>query len=211
MSFFNDYFGGHVICINCAHRPDRKAHAEKEFERLGISPVIWFDGHTEVVVDGRVSGNAGCTASHRGVLEIIAHNRWERTMVFEDDFEVIYSDFHERFERFIAQLPADWNLFYLGGGYAEKPIRRVSPRVFQVAGMMTTSSYAITWQQARRMAPYVSGVGPIDSIFQGFNLNAPTYVMSPRAIVQYPNHSDLQEREMSNAASMMDKAMEPNL
>lgn len=210
MSVLNEIFGDRVFVINCAHRQDRMAHFDAMAKRHGFT-YQRFEAHSGVVVDGRVNGNAGCTASHRGLLELCAHHRWPWTMIFEDDADIIYQDFNERLARAWRELPADWGLFYLGGGYAQPPIRRVSQRIIQVAGMMTTSSYAITWQQARKMAPYISGIGPIDSLFQGFNREAPSYCISPRCVVQYPNHSDLQERESANGQSMLDRALEANL
>ena len=53
----------------------------------------------------------GCTASHGAVLAHIAQvgrtNPNFRALVLEDDFKVLHSDFTERFERTVAELPAD--------------------------------------------------------------------------------------------------------
>lgn len=209
MTFLQDYFEK-VFVINCAHRPDRRKHISDLLGFHGIR-FEFFDAHTGVVVDGKVNGNAGCTASHRALLELCAHHRWRSMFVFEDDADIIYRDFHERFDRFIQEVPADWGMIYLGGGYGEAPICRVSKHVLQVGRMMTTSSYGITWQQARKMAPYISGVGPIDSLYGGFNLEAPTYCITPRCVVQLPSVSDLQDRHMDNSQSMLDCALESSL
>lgn len=211
MSLFSDYFGGNIFVITTRKRQDRRDQICRELVRLGINAPIWFDGHTDVLVEGRVSGNAGCVASHRGVMEIIAHQQIERAMILEDDCQCIYNDFDERFERFIRELPSPWGIFYLGGGYAEPPIRRASPHVIQVGRMMTTSSYAVTWQMARKMAPTLCGGGPIDSLIARFNRDAPSYCISPRCMVQRPSYSDLQEREMDNSQSMLDRALEQKM
>ncbi len=43
------------------------------------------------------NGNMGCTASHRGVLELICHHRWQRTLILEDDFMIVVppDEFHD--------------------------------------------------------------------------------------------------------------------
>lgn len=208
MTPFEEYFGGRLFCINCAHRTDRWEHAQAQFAKFGLTTVQRFDAHTGVIVHDQVNNNAGCTASHRALLEIIAFNRWPRAFIFEDDFEIIYEDFHDRWARYIKDVPADWDMIYLGAGYGEPPVARVSPHVIRAARLLTTSSYGITWQHARKIAPYISGIGPIDSLYGGFHRDARTYIFQPRLVVQYPNFSDLQGREMDNSQSMLDRAHE---
>lgn len=211
MTAFEDYFSGHLFVINCAHRQDRMAHFTAMAQRFGLTAVQRFEAITGIVVDGRPNGNAGCTASHRALLEMQIANGWPRVFIFEDDAEIIYSDFHERWERFVGELPPTWQMLYLGAGYGEPPIARVSPHVIRAGRLLTTSSYGITLEAARRIAPTLSGVGPIDSLLGGFHRELETYLIAPRCIVQYPSHSDLQEQPSGNAQSMLDRALEANL
>lgn len=211
MTPFEQYFDGRLFVINCAHRPDRLAHFNAMAARAGLTAIQRFEGITGIVVDGRVNGNAGCTASHRALLDLQIANGWPRMFVFEDDAEIIYHDFHERWDRFERELPPTWDLLYLGAGYGEAPMARVSPHVIRAGRLLTTSSYGITLAMARRMASSISGVGPIDSLYMGFQREAETYIISPRVCVQYPNFSDLQERDSGNAQSMLDRALETNL
>jgi hypothetical protein len=206
MTPFEEFFYGRVFVINLAKRTDRMAHfsamcARQRFEAIG--------GLTDET--GRVNGNMGCTASHRALLDLQIANAWPRMFVFEDDAEIIYHDFDERWLRFERELPASWDLCYLGAGYGEPPIARMSPHVIRAGRLLTTSSYGITLAQATKMAPHISGVGPIDSLYGGFHRDAETYIISPRCVVQYPNFSDLQESESGNAQSMLDRALEASL
>src|ERR1044072_9187822 len=128
--------------------------------RTGLTAVQRFEAIGGIMVDGRVNGNAGCVASHRALLEMQIANDWPRLWIFEDDADCIYVDLHERWDRFARELPETWQMCYLGGGYFEAPIARVSPHVIRAGRLATTSSYGITLEAAKRIAPTLLGVGP---------------------------------------------------
>lgn len=199
----NDYFS-RIFCINLARRADRWSHVEEQCRRWGLQ-VERFEGYDQIVDDdGRVSGNCGCTASHRALLEVIAYHRWPRVLILEDDFEVCVPDFNDRFTAMIGEVPEDWDMLYLGGSYGEPPQYRHSEHVVRINRMMTTSSYAVTDRTARRLAPYVYGNGPIDSLYGPFHRDARCYIFQPRLMVQCPGLSDLTHYHMDNGPSMLD-------
>ena len=223
MSNFADWFSK-IIVINLARRPDRWAHFQAEMEKIGVRLDQYerfegYDrpaeaaGYPEAEPEKHYTnekaygwGNTGCTASHRGVLELIAHNHWARTLVLEDDAEVIDpKNFAALWAHIETRIPEEWDLLYLGGHYGENPQARVNPNILRTGRMLTTSSYAITWQMARRMAPFICGTGPIDSLFGGFNRANLCFCFQPRLFAQYTNVSDIQNREMNNRMSMTDR------
>lgn len=197
-----EYFD-HIVLINLERRKDRLAESLQQFHKLGINlgevSVILFTGH-----DMPGDGNRGCTASHRGVLELICHHRWQRTLILEDDFHVVHDDCQERFGAMIGEVPNDWDMLYLGGHYGEKPRERVSPHVIRINHMKTTSSYAVTLEQARRMAPHIYGVGPIDELYLKCHMENNCYIFDPRLMIQRPGFSDLQGHVMDNGGCMSD-------
>lgn len=209
MNVINDYFD-RIFVINLASRPDRRAHAEAELQKLGITKAEWFEAYNRPKDhNGTPNGNMGCTASHRAVLEIIAYSKTPRALVLEDDFSIAVNSPTKWFDGMIKEVPETWEILYLGGHYGGPPISRISSHVIRIGRMMTTSSYGITWQMARKMAPHISGVGPIDELFCGFlNKDHECYIFSPRLFVQYPNFSDLNDREMDNSQCMLDSAHE---
>lgn len=210
MTPFENFFDGRLFVINVAARTDRMDHFYAMAKRVGFS-YTRFEATTGMMVDGRVNNNACCTNSHQRLLEMQIANEWPRVFIWEDDADVIYSDFHERWGLFERELPENWDQLFLGGGYAEPPLARLSPHVIRCGRMMTTSSYGITLAHAKRVAPALIGIGPVDSAMSGFHREAMTVVISPRVAVQYPNYSDLQGCEMSNAQSMLSRALEANL
>lgn len=199
----NNYFQK-IYVINLSRRADRWMNVERQCKKFGIT-VDRFAAYDGVLgADGKVSGNAGCTSSHRAVLELIAHARIERALVLEDDFEIVDEAFLEMFDSMIRDVPEDWDFLFLGAGYAEDPIARVNGSVIRASRLLTTSSYGITWRMARKMAPYISGVGPIDSLYGGWQREAKTYILSPRLMVQAPGMSDLTGQHSINSNSMLD-------
>jgi hypothetical protein len=104
----------------------------------------------------------------------------------------------------IPEVPDDWQMLYLGGHYAENPQSRVSPHVIRINQMKTTSSYAVTLDAARVMAPFIHGAIPIDELYADFNRNLRSYIFQPRLMIQADGYSDLQQHWMSNEGCMTD-------
>lgn len=209
----NTYFD-HLMVINRDSRKDRWEHFREQCGRYGFAAER-FRAHEGTMLDGTFNGNFNCTASHRGVLELIAHNRWERTLIFEDDVEVVepgrYEDhavgrlpFHEQWEQIVPEIPRDWDMLYLGGHYGSPPLARVSPHIIRINTMLTTSSYAVSAKFAYEVSPHIHGVGPIDTLYSKFIPKYKCYCVQPRLFVQYENESDLQHRVMENAQCMLD-------
>lgn len=202
-----------IIVINLRRRRDRLAHFLDQMDSIGVSvaDITVFEGYDKPELQGVPNGNLGCTASHRGVLELIAFNRWERVCVFEDDATVraAYApNFDVHFEHAFLDVPQDFDICYLGAHYANDPIRKVTARVVECSRVLTTSSYVIGWKQARKMAPHISGVGPIDNLFGDFTAKGGSYVLFPRLFVQYTNQSDLTGQMAENTTCMEDKSHE---
>lgn len=197
----NDYFDK-IICINLDKRTDKWTDCLAQFEKYHLT-VERFSGHDRSIG----WGNDGCTASHRGVLELICHNRWPRTLILEDDFVVIEENIQSLFSQFISEVPVNWDMLYLGGHYADKPKRRVSEHVIEINRMLTTSSYGVSYDFARKVAPFIIG-GAIDSSYFTYQEQGNCYILQPRLMAQRESFSDIQQRICNNRPCMEDKRHE---
>lgn len=206
MNPLTQFFGDRVFCINVASRRDRWEHVLKLEAQFGL-PITRFDAVTHLTLDGQYNGNLNCTASHRALLDLMVESNWPNMFVFEDDFDILHTDFNDKACRILSELPEDWDMVYLGGHYGERPLSRHSPHLIRCGRFLTTSSYGISLKMAVKMRESITGVGPIDSLYGGFHRDNLCYVADPRLVVQYPNASDLQGgRFMDNSQCMLDKA-----
>lgn len=208
MSPIETYFDK-IFVINLERRADRWDHVLQQMRLLGIENFERFNAYDRPLDHNRnPSGNQGCTASHRALYEIISYHGWNRVLIFEDDFSVCVDNPQQQFQKMVGQVPDNWDMLYLGGHYADEPknFTRISRHVIKCGRMFTTSSYAITSGFARKIAPYISGVGPIDSLLGGFcTPENNVFIVSPRIFVQYPSFSDLTDSHSSNHQCMMDR------
>jgi hypothetical protein len=205
MTPFEKFFDGNLIYINLAHRVDRRKNFENEMKNLGIENYERFDA----IDAGKGFGNHGCCASHRAVMDLIVKRGLRRAFVFEDD-SVVRQQFRDSFHDTVAaplrELPEDWDIVYLGGGYADDPQGWHSRHLIRINAMKTTSSYGITAKAALGLRDYIPencGQG-IDDIFSGYFADKQAFISEPRLFIQYNNYSDLQQAVLNNGMSMED-------
>lgn len=204
MTFFEKFFDK-IIYINLARRPDRRASFENEMKHLGITNYERF----EAIDAGPGWGNHGCCASHRAVMDLIVKRGYRHCFVFEDDSVVrpqFRDSFHNEVVAPLRELPEDWDLCYLGGGYGDDPQGWYSKHLVRINAMKTTSSYGVTAKSARELRDYIPencGDG-IDNIFSGYSPGHMSFISEPRFFIQYNNYSDLQQAVLNNGMSMED-------
>src|SRR5690349_5350626 len=106
-----------IFCINLERRKDRKAHASKEFDKLGISPVFYpaIDAHElSIGHQGRLKpGMIGCLLSHYSLLQHCMLNGYQRVLIFEDDLRIITGGI-ALLEDAMPYLPKDCDFAYIG-------------------------------------------------------------------------------------------------
>lgn len=174
-------------------------------ESIGVTCVERF----EAIDDCMTFRNKGCTASHRAVMEIIIERGLPTAFIFEDDCTVrerFRSSFHDEFQVIARELPDDWQMFYLGGHYANKPRAWHSKHLVLMGQMKTTSSYGVTLESAKILRDLIAPdtTNSIDNLYAGFNETGRCFISEPRLFVQYGNYSDLQKAVTHNEGCMED-------
>jgi hypothetical protein len=192
----NDIFDK-IFIINLDRRQDRWIQCQELMEAYKFKAERFAACDME-------NGHAGCTASHKKILELIHFNQWPRTLVLEDDFEPLHRDMNTRVKSMMDLAPSQWDIIYLGGQYRERPQSRYSERFVKVNGILMTSSYVITPKFAAKMAPSLLGNAQIDCLFSGFLPEANAYICEPRLFVQRPSYSDLSVSFADNRGAMLD-------
>ncbi len=202
-----------IYCINLPSRVDKWRECEAEFRKYGLTQVERSDG-VPWKEAGHINALGGCVTAHLNVFKKIVANNFQRTLILEDDFEIIHKDFHKRWEEIIEEVPEQWDMLYLGGHYAEPPKYRVSEHIIRIGRMMTTSSYAINYKTAEELIPlFTNSSKPgssdaADNLLYGTHLEKLCFITTPRLMSQRPGLSDIQHRHMNNRQCMSDSIHE---
>lgn len=134
------------VCINLDQRPERWQRIQRSFTAHGIDSVQRFsatDGNDVALPHNWIhSGGAyGCLLSHVQVVREARDAGAASVLIFEDDV-VFDPQFKEKFASFIQELPADWDMLFLGALHKDEPVV-VSEHVARITKANSTFAYAI--------------------------------------------------------------------
>lgn len=149
-----------ILIINLKNRPDKRKLCDFQMKVLGIPYYKYIEGFngkdfmsnesailtkesglSDIKIDRNLiaRGNEahfGCLVSHmKAFKNIITRNQTQPVLILEDDFLADGLAFRD-LPRFVAQLPADWDVFYPGhcapkntcGTYLESEQRICKPK-----------------------------------------------------------------------------------
>jgi hypothetical protein len=213
---FQDHFDS-ILCLNLDDRPDRWASACSEALRLGITKLqrISATPHRE--------GHRGAAITHTSVWKRIAGGEFGNVvLVLEDDFLMVdaeslvragyaptsdemrifsslQGDLSQRFDLVYREIPPDWDMIFLGGGYQKKPFGLVAPHVVRTAGMLGMHAYVLNKRSAAALdwdfqCLYPTNDWPLAidcTILPVLAKGMRFYVTSPRFFVQRPSPSSI--------------------
>jgi GR25 family glycosyltransferase involved in LPS biosynthesis len=201
--------------VNLAHRTDRRAHAEAEFAKAGISarrfeaykPEDWKGDPAKVLrMRNRTPGAIGCMASQMAVIETVVGT--DRIAVVNEDDVVFCEDIQKRLAYIAEKCPKDFAVFWLGGTFhvpavwhKNDEIRRdvqctSDPRILRTYGIWSTYSYAVPGHRAREVLDILdANMHRSDGIDHCAILYLepvlPTYCFVPGCAKQYDSESSI--------------------
>lgn len=137
-----------AICINLDKRKDRWKESQQEFKRLGIQAERF----------PALTGTNGMQGLHLSNQVIFKGNAGKSILVMEDDV-VFNIPLFPALHRAYNELPAGWDMLYLGGN-ANQPQIRYSNWLYRANGILTThailySSKMTQWLAENMVAPAV--------------------------------------------------------
>jgi GR25 family glycosyltransferase involved in LPS biosynthesis len=142
MVTFNELFES-MIYMNLDKRPDRKLLAEKEFDRMGISPIrmpgVFIKGSNNQLVDNAL----GCMFAH---IECLKWGLEQKTnvFIFEDDIQFIDKpNIKELTDAACGELAQrEWDMFYLATNIL-RPHYQVSKHLSRLTHGQSTVAYGV--------------------------------------------------------------------
>jgi GR25 family glycosyltransferase involved in LPS biosynthesis len=203
-SNINDIFDK-VYCINLKRRVDRWEQVSREFEKYNIKVERFgaIDGRTiinKVPKSPLPIGHIGCVLSHLSVLKHCNDHGYNNILIFEDD--VKFNDiFPTIFKKCHDELPDDYDMFYLGGGYSPawpRPAGSIVPYSDSLSlcvNVLTGTGYSVNKKSIKKVIKIIEDDGlinPIDVIYsQRIQPAKKSYMCNPRLLIQAPGYSDI--------------------
>ena len=177
-----------VIVINVPRRGDRLTQFKREAEKVG------FEFEVHEALDGKLIGMDPIVAgrlSHAQVLRKIKPD--EMVLICEDD-AIFRDDFNDHFDAYMADLPSNWDIFYLG---ALK--NQVSPvNNHWVRQIETTGTHAYCVNPAKvDLFIHIARENEkwIDVAYRLWADRTNAYITHPNLVIQSDGYSDLRECE----------------
>jgi hypothetical protein len=129
--------------INLEERKDRLEESLSEFNKNNIVGVDRFDAIkiTENNDYGWII--RGCTHSHMDILKLQVENKWEKVIIFEDDFflDVCDENIKSVSNEMISKIyETDFDLFFLGSCLMEKS-EKINDYLIKPRGLVQTTVY----------------------------------------------------------------------
>jgi len=182
---FNQVFE-QVVVINLARRPDRMAQIKAQLDAHKIT----FERFE--AIDGQelgIGGVAACAMSHRAVIE--KYKDCQSLFIFEDDAE-LNPNFEQLWDVFIANLPDDWQMIYLGCNRVKS--ETIANGVDKLLLGITTHAYGAKQSVFNSMIDVSKRAEAIDLSYMQLQVSVPTYVAVPTMVGQVPGFSDIEQR-----------------
>lgn len=172
----------------------------------GYGEKPWFRGRAK---DFRWAGRAGCTLSHRKVMEEGLRRGWDVFLVLEDDICLrdVSSDFWDRLNSLIFEKQTDWDMCYLGYTTPRGPaktIAEIDPNssLCEIRGARTTHAYLVKASIAKWLSQelpteetvwsWCANKRVVDRWYsRNISQRYKVICVTPSLIVQAPSYSDL--------------------
>jgi hypothetical protein len=174
-----------IMCINLRERTDRFEEAKREFARVGIRQVVFFQSERQADRDKAIID------AHMACLRYAVERNVPYVLVFEDD-ALFLEDYETHLPQALEFLRSrsDWNLFHFGG-FIFRKVERVTPHILRGA-LLNVHAVVVRTEFAKKILekrPYCSGMS-VDLFYSALNGNSSYVYVDPLICIQRPSASD---------------------
>ena len=173
-----------IIVINVERRSDRLQDFDTESKKIG------FEYEVHKALDGQHLGMSPIVAGRLSHIEVLRKIKPDEMVLICEDDALFREDFNEVIDEYMADLPEDWDIFYLGALKNEvKPVNKHWVRQVVSTG---TQAYCVNpakvdlfIQIARDFEKW------IDVAYRLWADRTNAYIAQPNLVIQSEGYSDL--------------------
>jgi hypothetical protein len=174
-----------IMCINLRERTDRFEEAKREFARVGIRRVVFFQSERQEDRDKAIID------AHMACLRYAVEKKVPYVLVFEDD-ALFLEDYQKHLPQAIEFMRSrsDWNLFHFGG-FIFRKVERVTPHIIRGA-LLNVHAVVVRTEFAKKILekrPFCSGMS-VDLFYSALNGDSSFVYVDPLICIQRPSVSD---------------------
>lgn len=191
-----------VFVINLKRRPDRLQEITKECEKhsLPFELIEAIDGHVAFPNAPRriMQGALGCQASHiKALKEALKYD--EHCLILEDDCQFT-DNLSPLFSSFFEDLPANWDVFFLGGSLLWKDaISDFKPNLKRANNVLCTHAYMVNRNSIEKLLScFESRKFKVDVLFTEFQKENNCFIAYPELATQRKGYSDIVDAVTDN-------------
>lgn len=190
-----------VFVINLERCPDRKQHIIDQLEGVQYEFIAGIDGMTlnmsqlieegiwdrdrceRTIRRGIHMGEVGCAMAHMKIYRKMVDENISNALILEDDIEIYHESIEAHLEEAISQLPAKWDLLYLG--YQQDSRLKYSSNLKRASIHDGAFGYSLTLPGAKKIIKshtpmYHNADGILNRMCQMNDFSA--FIISPRLL-----------------------------
>ena len=145
------------------------------------------------------NGEVGCLLSHIEIIKEAEKKGFENVLIFEDDV-VFCDDFNAKLAEFMANVPSDWDMIYLGGNHnyhtGNKP-EQVNKHVIKCNKTIAIHAIVVKNSIYKHILDINSLTKPIDLVYEEIQENSNVYAPCISIAKQRAGYSDIRKRQVN--------------
>jgi GR25 family glycosyltransferase involved in LPS biosynthesis len=184
-------FFDRIIVINLERRTDRLEQFDKEAKKIG------FEYEVHPAIDGKFSGIDPIVAGRLSHIEVLYKIQPDEKVLICEDDALFADDFNERFDEYMADLPQDWDIFYLGA--IKNEVKSVNKHWVRQVVSTGTQAYCVNPAKVALFIKIATEFDQwIDVAYRLWTDRTNAYIAHPNLVIQHDGYSDLRGELVSD-------------
>lgn len=185
-----------IYCVNLDEATERWKLCQEQFDKyqLDVNRVSALKGDGSILNTSQ-RGNQGLIRTVRKIINETIKDNLKTILILEDDFQFV-DGFDILFEKYVKQVPNNWDLLYFGGNHIEATIP-ISENIHKMQHTYATHSYAMKNTMFEKILnQFENDKLPGDYLIANMMKSINAYVFKPHLSYQRSGWSYIEGREV---------------